>query len=390
MVSMVATVGTLNKMDKADAADAAGRGFSTARTRAMPALAAVAAAVALSACSTMAPPVTQTGTAPQGGDPVAPAAPVLTARMAAAQETLKTMVALQDRLYRVAAPLLINNADLCKTQARNLLGFTAKNRYSYPGEYADAAQAVLGYDDQLQVTGVLAGSGAARAGLRKGDDLVKTEGKAMPTGQNAETQAAGVFGPLVSTRAALAMTISRKGAVQTLNVPVTRACAFRVELGNADNINSYADGQRVLLTRGMINYAQSDEAIAYIMAKDLAHNVLGHAGTLRNGATIGSIIDNLVSVKPDLSMLIGGAGVKPMPQEMDVAADTLALYMLARAGYNIDRVRPFWQRLSAQYPASVLNGYTANHPAVAARLAAIDKGVAEVKAKQASKKPLVP
>jgi hypothetical protein len=38
----------------------------------------------------------------------------------------------------------------------------------------------------------------------------------------------------------------------------------------------------------------------------------------------------------------------------------------------------------------VLNGYNANHPALAARLAAIEKAQAEIKAKKSAKKPLVP
>jgi predicted Zn-dependent protease len=237
---------------------------------------------------------------------------------------------------------------------------------------------------------VLAGSGAARAGLRKGDGLVSVEGKQLPGGPDAESQAAEVLGPLVGKQAALNMTVARNGANQTLNVPVTRACAIRVNLGNSDNINSYADGQRVLITRGMINFAQSDEAIAYVLAKDIAHNVLGHPAAMRNSAAVGSMIDNLVRTRPDLSLLIGSAGIKPVPQEMDAAADNLALYMLARGGYNIDRAKPFWQRLASQYPATVLNGYTAVHPATAYRLAAIDRSVSEIKAKQSAKKPLVP
>eukprot|EP01034_Spumella_vulgaris_P029452 gene29452-36511_t len=352
--------------------------------------AATLAAALLSACSTFAPQATAPQPGPVAPVPAEPQQPVLTAKMAAAQDALRVMVNLQDRLSRVSAPLLINNADLCKSMARNLLGFTAQNRYSYPGEFSDAAHAVLGYGERLQVSSVLAGSGAARAGLRKGDGLVSVQGKSLPGGPDAESQAAEVLGPLVGKQAALDMTVARNGNNQTLKVPVTRACAIRVHLGNADNINSYADGQRVLITRGMMNFAQSDEAIAYVLAKDIAHNVLGHAGAMRNSATVGSMIDNLVRTKPDLSLLIGSGGIKPVPQDMDTAADSLALYMLARAGYNIDRVKPFWQRLSSQYPASVLNGYTALHPATSARFAAIDKGVAEIKAKLVAKKPLVP
>lgn len=308
----------------------------------------------------------------------------------AAHDALNRIVNLQDRLYRVAAPLLINNADLCRSQARNLLGFTAKNKYSYPGEYTQAAQDVLGYGDRLQVSGVLAGSGAARAGLRKGDGLIAAEDKPLPTGPNAETLASGVFAPLVTGRAAINLSIERHGATQTVKVPVTRACAFRVELGNSDNVNSYADGQRVLVTRGMINFAQNDESIAYVLAKGMAHNILGHAALQRNTGTLGGIIDALSNTHPDLSMLIGSGGIKPMPQELDAAADSLALYLLARAGYGIDNAPRFWLRLATQYPASVLNGYTANHPSTAFRIAAINRTTTDVRALQKAKKPLVP
>lgn len=327
--------------------------------------------------------------------PVTPAAATepqlqLPARTMAAQESLRTMVALQDRLARISAPLLINNADLCRSQARNLLGFTAQNRYSYPGEYSEAAVAVLGYGERLQISSVLAGSGAARAGLRQGDTLVGVEDRALQGGPDAETLAAGILGPMIANRAALNLTIARRGNNQTLNVPVTRACAIRIQLGNSDNINSYADGHRVLITRGMINFAHSDEAIAFVLARDMAHDVLGHAGAMRNSAAVGSMIDNLVRAKPDTSLLIGSGGIKAVPQEMDAAADHLALYFLQRAGYNIADVKPFWQRLASQYPATVLNGYTAVHPSVSARMTAIDRAAADIRARLAAKKPLTP
>jgi predicted Zn-dependent protease len=89
-------------------------------------------------------------------------------------------------------------------------------------------------------------------------------------------------------------------------------------------------------------------------------------------------------------MLIGSGGIKAMPAELDASADRLSVFMLARAGYNIDGADDFWKRLAATQPASILNGYTANHPATDARIAAINKTVAEIKAKKGSKKALVP
>lgn len=354
----------------------------------LPALAALTVALLLSACSTV--PLQSPSPVSEAGAPPPAEAPLVTPRMLAARDALRKMADTQDRLYRVAAPLLINNAELCRTQARSLLGFTAKNKWSYPGEYADAAAAVLGYDDTLQISGVLAGSGAARAGLRKGDDLIAADGKALPTGAGAETRAAAVFGPLVANRAQMSMTIARNGSNQVLKVPVTRACAIRVDLGNSDNVNSYTDGSRVSITRGMVNFARSDEAVAYVLAKDIAHSVLGHQTTMRNTAAVGAIIDNISRVQPDQTLLISTGGVRPLTADMEVAADNLALYMLARAGYGIGNYKSFWQRLASQYPAPILNGYMANHPNIAPRLPAIDKTVAAVRAKQSAEKPLVP
>jgi hypothetical protein len=350
----------------------------------------VALALLLSACVTPRPASQASVSVPPQSQSAPDETPALTPRMAAAAEALTKMAAQQDRLYRVAAPLLINNAELCKDKARSLLGFTAKNRYSYPGEFNEAAHVAFGMGERLQVTGVLAGSGAARAGLQRGDGLISAGGKALPTGANASTLAGAVFGPLVSAQATLPMQIERKGANKNLAIPVTRACGFGVELGNADNVNSYADGSRVMVTRGMMHFADADEELAYVMAKGMAHNMLGHAAAQRNASTIGSIIDNLMSVRPDLSMLIGSGGIKAMPQELDAAADNLALYLLARAGYKIDGADDFWKRLAATHPVTVLNGYTANHPSTSFRMLAIARAVDEIKAKQAGKRPLVP
>ncbi|MEO6353858.1 MAG: M48 family metalloprotease [Burkholderiaceae bacterium] len=335
-----------------------------------------AAALLLSACATQQPIST------------APATAVLSTLPAPAP--LRSIVAQQERLYRVAAPLLTQNAPLCKANARNLLGFSAKNKYSFPKEFVEDAQKAYGLDEQLQVIQVLTDSGAERAGIKRGDRLISANAKPFPIGPNAERQAATILGPLVRNSSRIKLTVARNDKNIPLSIPLTRACAFAVELGNTDNVNAYGDGQRVLITRGMLDFVQSDEELALVLAREFAHNALAHASKQRMNATIGGIIDNLIRYNPDLDTITGMAGVKPYPQNFDAAADSLSLYMLARAGYRIDNAAAFWQRLERKYPATVLNGYTAIHPATAYRLATINNTVAEIKTKQAGKKPLLP
>lgn len=339
----------------------------------------------LAACATQ---ETGSPTTPSAPPPMAVQTPVKPAETPQ-QKALRSLIDQQDRLYRVAAPLLTANAQLCRGNARNLLGFTAKNRYSFPIEYAETARS-LGFDDRLKVTGVLPGSGAEKAGIQSGDALIGVADKPMPQGTDAERQAAVLLSPLVVKKAPINLTIQRNGEQRAISVPLTYACAFSIELGNADNVNTYADGRRVLITRGMLNFTQSDEELAYVIAKDMAHNTLGHAIRQRMVSTIAEVIDNLLLPHPDPSVTAGTAGIRVYPQDMDAAADTLALYMLARAGYNIDNVPAFWKRLADKYPSSVTSGYTALHPSTTYRLSMIDKVSQIVKAKQSSGKPLMP
>ncbi|WP_420473982.1 M48 family metallopeptidase [Noviherbaspirillum sp. ST9] len=347
------------------------------------------AALLMAACATPVPPPSD-GLPPSEPSRPAPAPSQPAPSVSAEQQALQAMVSLQDRLYRVAAPLLVNNTDLCKKNARNLLGFTAKNRYSYSNEFTGAAQKSLGLDDRLQVMGVLAGGGAARAGVRHGDVLLAVEDKNLPKGETAERDAASILAPMMSGRSSIAMTVLRDGSRVALNVPLTYACAFGIELGNTENVIAYSDGHRVLVTRGMLNAVRTDDELAFVLAKEMAHNALSHATKQRTSATIGGIIDNLTRIRPDMSAMSGMAGLRPMPQDLDAMADKLSLYMLARAGYDIDLAIPFWQRMASQVPATVLNGYTALHPSINYRIAAMEKTIKDIRAKQARKKPLLP
>src|SRR4051812_46871152 len=95
-------------------------------------------AILLSACAAQAPVATKMPEPrPAMESPSLP--PVDPAQI----QALNALISAQDKLYRVGAPLLVNNTELCKGNARNLLGFTAKNKYSYTAEFTDAARQVL-------------------------------------------------------------------------------------------------------------------------------------------------------------------------------------------------------------------------------------------------------
>jgi len=296
----------------------------------------------------------------------------------------------QERIYRIAAPLIIKNAVLCRTQARPLLGFTAKNQYSYSPELAVAARQSLGLDERLQVMQILDGSGAMRAGVKRGDILQTIQDLNIPTGPQAEPETARMLSPILKNLSELTITVVRQNQPITVNVPLTLACAFAIDVGNTQHVNAYADGRRILLTRGLLDWLSTDEDVAVIIAREIAHNVLQHAKQLQQMATLSIVIDNLLLFKPDQVAANSSNGIKITPEKMDQEADRLALFMLARAGYDTANFTRVMQKLVQAPNSSQAITYQTLHPWTDGRQSVIQTTIKEIRQKQLAKKALVP
>lgn len=292
----------------------------------------------------------------------------------------------QGRLYRVAAPLLINNVPLCPGHSRKLLGFTAKTRFSFTEQYAEAAQSALHLGDRLQVMSVLPGSGAAVAGLKKGDNLRAIEIEPLPEGPDAEKKGALIIGAELQGRDRVMLAVLRNEERVTLDIPLTSACAMVIELGNTDQVGSFADGQRIMITRGMLERLASDEELAYVLAREIAHNILMPAPRPEVAALIESL-HTITSFNP-AALPVPDTALTPL--DMQIRADRLSVYLLARAGYALDKMLVFWKRLIG----NDLSGNTLNQARFSAdaekRLASLAGTIALVRKKQQQGEPLVP
>ena len=293
-------------------------------------------------------------------------------------DRLGHIIALEERLNRVGGTLLMANASLCRNHVRHLLGFSASNKYSYSLPMASAASRFHGFDERLQVTNVIEGSGARKAGLRKGDILLTIEGRPVPSGPAAEREIVKLLAPIIEKRTSIKMTVLRNDNAKAIQIPLVLACGFRVELGHTDNISAFSDGQRILVTRGMMHFVRNDTELAFVIAKEMAHNVLNHARTLHTTEGNRIIIDNLIQLTPNPA--VASAPAEPMTEQYDLDSDTLGLAMALRAGFEIDPATDFWKRLSRASPASNPASYTALHPNSQARLERMPNSIKRLKA----------
>ena len=359
------------------------------------------AALLLSAChtphlSSSAPSATssQTHTSPIPASttptPQKPASQTPAQSTPAQDTALEALIARQARVYRIAAPLITKNAVIFRTQARPLLGFTAKNVHSYPSELAVSARKSLALDERLQVMQVLEGSGAQKAGMMRGDILQTIQDLPIPEGPQAENETAKLLAPVLKNLTDIRVKALRRGQMVDLQIPLTLACAFAIDIGNSPNVNAYGDGRRIMLTRGLLDTLSMDDDVAVIIARELAHNVLQHARQVQQTSTVASVIDSLLALKPEPTNYAGSGGIKPLPDKMDQEADRLAMFMLARAGYDPSNLSKLSQKLAEIAPIKQSNSYSALHPWSEERRSQAQAALKDIRQKQAAKKPLVP
>jgi beta-barrel assembly-enhancing protease len=304
----------------------------------------------------------------------------------AAKSRLRKWAQQQDRLYEVASPLLLKNASLCKKKTYLTAGIVTQTKYSYSDDFVEAAEQELGLSDRLQVMNVMSGSGADKSGLRRGDILLGIENHELPSGPKAEQEAARLMASAMRGKSSVRLKLARDGSDYVANVPLTSICAIDVELGNSDYVNAYSDGKRSLITAGMLEYVQSDAELAIVVAKEIAHNLVIQGTRPHLVTTIDSLRSFDISVKSSPA----STKIRPYTAVRDATADKYSIYLLAKAGYNIDKVVPFWKRLAGQFPATQPNSYTALHPATPYRLSVMTAVSGVVKHHLKHGLPLVP
>lgn len=310
---------------------------------------------------------------------------------------VRDLVDSQLRLTAVAGPLLIAAAPICAAPHRPVLGLSVINVDAFEGDYRAAAAALLGVGDRLVVVGVADGTPAAAAGFAAGDVLVSIDGKAVPAGKEAMADWARTL-KAAAARApgGFDIAVERGGGPTLLHVVPMTGCDYGVELVWAEDVNAFADGERVLVSRGMMRFATDDE-LALVIAHEIAHNAMGHMGArtqnAAGGAAGGLVLDILAAAA---GINTGGAfmkmgidaGAGAYSIEFEQEADYVGLYILARSGAPIARAPDFWRRMATLDPRLVEAAGT--HPTSPARFVALEQAVAEIEAKRARGVALLP
>lgn len=250
--------------------------------------------------------------------------------------------ALNERLENVSARLQIANAPLCPVTVRDA-GYSVHTLSDYPERLQQVAEVLLNVDEGLSVRTVRAGSSAARAGVQPGDRLKGLNGQPLPSGLTQqrfyETAAAKAFAA-PSTRLMIAR---NNGAVEpeiiSFDLAPETLCGYPAHVVFDEYVNGHTDGRAVWITSELMRTVKDDVNLALIVAHEMAHAIAGHL--------------DLNPTDEDRKIL-------------ELTADSMALVMLERAGFDIDQAIAYWMR--ADNPQRMSQSRSFTHPSITQRL----------------------
>ncbi len=300
------------------------------------------------------------------------------------------------RVQNVAFRLMSANAGLCGEDVTAVLGLDSMQIGSVDREFRQSAQGLWRLEERPRVMHVMAHSPAARAGVEPGDILVSVNGRAIGGGRDAGKRYAEAL-DTAKAGTPMRLVVERNGARKQITLRPAIACAYPVLVSHDSAANAFTDGERIVVNDGILNIAKTEEELALVIGHELAHITKGHIDKKMQNA----ILAGAGGVAVDIAFAVFGmntqgaftdfsinAGRQAFSQSFEKEADYVAIYHMARAGYDTTGVERFWRQMAAEDPASIT--FAGTHPTSTERYALISKTHHEVSAKRTAGQPLVP
>ncbi len=247
----------------------------------------------------------------------------------ALSEALQGSWARQARVSGLAYPLRLRNAELCGADTAKDLGIEWITLADLPKTNPRVAGTMLGVERLPFVAVVTPGSPADQGGIRQGDSLLSVNGRPLPAAAeeynayvtvNTVTvpwyrrRVDGMLAEAVGSGSPAEVAIRRGGEELNLFVRTVDACDYNVLAVEDPDLGIAGHGKSVLVSTGLLDFAQSEAEVQAAIAHQFAHAMEKHGAREARNSVIGGTFGGaaaLAVVGPPvlaLGMLSGDSG----------------------------------------------------------------------------------
>lgn len=282
---------------------------------------------------------------------------------------LQGLIDAQIRIMRIADRIRIAGAPFCGREVGTVTGVYTANRYTFAELFQDmefakpfieTANATHDLRREPRILAIVPDSAGDRAGLQQGDLIVRIGNEITPSKMDLDSP---LDGPQRETET-LRIEILRSADAMETTLRAPLGCALPSRYWYSTEVNAFAARRGKLtglyITAGLLDFMESDDDLAVVVGHELAHLILGHAGTLRTS------------------------------RRYEEEADRLGLYLAARAGFSIARAAEIWESFALISPLSTIDWGYYTHPTSSKRFIALSRTIEEIRDKVARGVPLLP
>jgi hypothetical protein len=262
--------------------------------------------------------------------------------------SIRQLGAQQLRLATISYRLDALNSGAC-SKPQMLSGLVLHDLTEYPLQVRAAVATAFSMHGGFGVLGIVPDSAASRAGFEVDDEIVALNDRPLedPQAVGASGQSyrrLETFSNLFERTLGLGtadLLVRRHGRLLRMTLSAQRGCGGQALLINSSDLNAWSDGSHVFVSSAMLALASSDDELAFVVAHEMAHNILGHSS---GGDTHG------------LLGLFGLGAAKVRREEM--TADSFAIPLMNSGGYSpqaatgiLERMRRIlWWDISLDHP----------------------------------------
>lgn len=252
------------------------------------------------------------------------------------------LVAKDLRLATVGYHLAKGSADYCRNRWRNP-GWVLHDERQYPD--LGLARHAFTFRQPISIAALVAQGPAETAGLAAGDGLFGVDGSVVwydPRAKNAKPSSERIDGlrddivTRLSEGRPIAFKIDTADGRRDLLFDSPMVCASDFWVDVRAKRDAGADGFRVRVTNGLIDYVLDNDELAAVVAHEMAHNLLDHRPRIN-------------AAKRDKTKVI-----KATEEE----ADRLSIWLMANAGYDPEAAISFWQRYGKETGLGIFSAPT--------------------------------